>query len=372
MRKWLLFFMVAAFVVALWAPAMAQEKAVSLYGHVRFNTWYDNIENAQTLDNGTKEDDGDLQWELNEGTTRFGANFKQGDLSGHVELRPNSNSITRIWSATWDFGAGKMLVGQDYAPSFKPYGVSSREGTGSYGDTGATVRVPEIQVSFPLGPGELKIAGIKTNDPGAIQPATGGTGQADTDIIFPKFEAAYDVWIGPVHLYPYGGWQQVTDVNSANNEIDVSSWTIGSYASVGFGAFTLNGGAFYAQNYKEYGNGAGLLSVSLDANNNLLDTNTWGAGLTAVWVINDMFRLEGGYHYLDNTADDIAAGTSEQTRSMYYLNAPIYVTKNITITPEVGKKDNGTTTTRAANGTETDSDTDGSDTYFGARWVLTF
>jgi hypothetical protein len=332
-----------------------------MYGHVRFRTFWNSLENERTLASGQLEDDTDLDWSLNTGGSRFGVDFKQGDLSAKIEIRPQE-ALLRVWSATWNFGAGKFLIGHDYTPAWKSYSVAAEVSTGAYGNTGASVREALLQWSFPLGPGTLEIAGVEpdTDAAGVI------TNFAEVDVVFPKLEASYDVKFGPTHWYPYVGWQTYDEVDTSNREESVTSWTLGLYGSAGFGAFTINGGAYYAQNYAEYGNSAGRFNVSENASGGLDDTKTWGAGLSAVWVINDIFRLQGGYHYLESEPDD---GTeSQQTRSAYYLNAPIYVTKNMTITPEVGVQDEGDTT--SATGVETE--TPGSKTVIGARWVVTF
>jgi hypothetical protein len=317
------------------------------------------------LADGSLEDDGDLEWKLNRGGSRFGIDFKDGDLSARIEIRTDTDSVLRVWRATWNFGAGKFLIGHDYAPASKSVGLSARGGTGSHGDMGATWRKALLQWSFPLGPGTLEIAGIEPNVPDDPEIIANGD---DIDVTFPKLEASYDVKFGPTHWYPYIGWQTYDEVDTSNREESITSWTVALYGSWGLGAFTINGGAYYAINGDQYGIGADAYGARWNTTTDGIDdSKTYGLNISAVWVINDVFRLQGGYHYL-NSEPDTDGSSEEQTKSMYYLNAPIYVTKNMTITPGIGKKDAGTTT--AADGTETD--TRGSTTYFGARWVVTF
>lgn len=104
-------------------PATAGE--FDLYGTARMSTFYNSIESSAGVK--TKGFDEHLQ-----ANTRFGANFKNGDFGGKVELGFNSttdqainptlpgtnpqkgNLYTRLAYGTWNFGAGKLTVGQDY------------------------------------------------------------------------------------------------------------------------------------------------------------------------------------------------------------------------------------------------------------------
>ncbi|MBW2066175.1 MAG: hypothetical protein JRJ03_14765, partial [Deltaproteobacteria bacterium] len=132
MKKLLIFVVAAAFVFASVLPAMAQDNSVSFYGQVYFKTWI--IDKDKEV-SATDYDDTDLEWDLHAGNTRFGANFKTGDISGTVEIRPDSgagaSNIIRVWQGTWDFGSGKLTIGQTYVPTFMPADTSV-----DYGDVG--------------------------------------------------------------------------------------------------------------------------------------------------------------------------------------------------------------------------------------------
>ncbi|MCJ7593615.1 MAG: hypothetical protein MUO52_02445, partial [Desulfobacterales bacterium] len=114
MRKLLVLLVAAAFVFTMALPAMAADKSVDLYGSVRVQTY---ILDADKENNGTAFDDSDLVWSLDDGSSRFGARFKAGDIGANVEIRPRaraanstdgSQGLLRQWHATWNFGSGTL------------------------------------------------------------------------------------------------------------------------------------------------------------------------------------------------------------------------------------------------------------------------
>ena len=106
----------AGALTALAIPAMAE---TTLYGSARMATFY-NLP-MQPATGKTAGIDEHLQ-----ANSRFGANFSNGDVGGKVEigLRDNGTAIngstttgldyTRLLYGTWNFGSGKLTVGQDY------------------------------------------------------------------------------------------------------------------------------------------------------------------------------------------------------------------------------------------------------------------
>jgi hypothetical protein len=117
MRKCLIFVFAVAFVAACVLPAMAQEKEVSLYGSVRMET-FARYWSKETAGRGGNLDRDETVFEIGD-SSRFGANFKAGNTSANVELRPfgggeggSTSSNFRQWWGQVDFTGWQLRVGQ--------------------------------------------------------------------------------------------------------------------------------------------------------------------------------------------------------------------------------------------------------------------
>lgn len=362
MKKLAILLFAAAFVCGAVLPAMAQDKSVSLYGAVYFNTYWQDRDKEVT---GTGYDDTDLTWDIDEGDTRFGANFKAGDIAAQVEIRPDSTSIMRQWWGQWDFGAGKLLIGHTWLPTFIPADAAPR-GPYAVGHIPSNVRSRQIQLAFPVGNGTLKVAAVKPNDGGAI---TGFT-SVDTDTTIPRLEAQYDIKFGPAHAKLAGGYNTYDVVDASDKEEGVDSYLLGGYFSIGFGALTFNASLYTGQNIKQWGppqSGDDSLGAAY-INNSVEDSDVLGYHASLIWVISDQFRLQGGYGAASAERKSTVAGApdDEDDKSCYYVSAPIYVTKGLVLTPYLAVVDNEDKT---VGGTKTE---EGKTTYYGARWVIRF
>ena len=116
MKKLLVLFLV----MGLAAPVMAAEW--NFYGQARMNIG-SYSRSKEFAGSGTFpasdgiNDDTDTRWAL-QTNSRVGANVKASDaISGRFEFgTSDSNVSTRLIYGTWDFGSGKLRVGQDYTP----------------------------------------------------------------------------------------------------------------------------------------------------------------------------------------------------------------------------------------------------------------
>jgi len=93
MRKLFILVGVVLLAVAFTVPARAE---VNFYGHIRFLTYMQDMSKEAT---GTNFEDTNLIWRMDDGDSRFGARFKNGDFSAIVELRPRSDTLERLWEA---------------------------------------------------------------------------------------------------------------------------------------------------------------------------------------------------------------------------------------------------------------------------------
>ena len=110
---------IAATAGALTALALPVAAETNLYGSARLATFYNFADEPTT--GKTAGIDEHMQ-----GNATFGTNFKNGDVGGKFEigLRDNGTTVngstttglisTRLLYGTWNFGEGKLTVGQDY------------------------------------------------------------------------------------------------------------------------------------------------------------------------------------------------------------------------------------------------------------------
>ncbi|MCG8567180.1 MAG: hypothetical protein MI747_19060, partial [Desulfobacterales bacterium] len=125
MKKLMLF--AAALVLLAGSTASAAEW--NFYGSARVNTFITDFENspfqpkgAPALGLATGDDTKNYEQGL-QGNARIGAKVKVNDsLKGRFEygaLQGNAN--IRLLYGEWNFGAGSLLVGQNYTPLLLPY-----------------------------------------------------------------------------------------------------------------------------------------------------------------------------------------------------------------------------------------------------------
>ena len=346
MKKLLVVLAAVAFVVAFTAPAMSADW--SFYGSSRMSTFFDSDDKVAS---GLGFDDDDLTWSL-QGNSRFGAKVKAGDINGRIEYGTGVN--LRLLYATWNFGGGELLVGQDYSPmcyfpSNQVYG----------GDTDLLPyggiyngRRPMIQ---------LKTGGFKI---ALIQPFTSavtGFAAADTDTSIPKIEASYGFGAGPLKLALMGQWNTFDVVDAANNEEGVDTYALGLGFKIPFGAVSVGGNVWMGQNT---GNTGMWTSGDNDAAWNgtqIVDNDALGYVLVVGFKASDALKFEVGYGQQAHELD--VAGSQKDETSSYYAQAVVTVAKGFFIVPEIGKVD------YQEDGAGNDQ---GDTTYFGAKWQINF
>ena len=205
MKKVSIWGIVLAFLTVSVVPALA-ETSFDFYGSARFETM--RLENSKETNNlnyitpgpgsilgkaaSANHDDSDTVWDFERATSRFGMRANAGNVSANVALRPNTSSVVRHWNATWDFGPGKVLIGQWWSPLFiiGQYNQTLFKGGGLhnyYGYDPNGCREEMIELMYPSKElGMFTIAFIKP-------PVGSVTGLAGTenDTTFPKVEATF-------------------------------------------------------------------------------------------------------------------------------------------------------------------------------------
>jgi hypothetical protein len=355
MRKLLILLAATALVVAFTLPAAAE---VSFYGDARMNTgWYSNDPDTAGVDTTDN-----VKWSQDFGCSRLGAKFQDGAVGGHVEIRPLAGAQTRLWYGWWDFGGGKLVVGQAYAPDFAPVGSAAYDCgyTPGYGDVIGSVRVPQIALWM----GSLQIAAIEPTQANKLNAAVPGSSESTG--MLPKIAANYSLKAGPAAIKLYGGFNSSEEkVLATKKTYDYTSYLFGANVRMAFGAAGLALNIYTAKNPKEYGLGADRSQAAAinAAGTDIDEVDEMGFIVDFNYKISPTMGLYAGFGQVTDELD--VAGTSEGTHTLFYVGLPITLAKNVTITPEVGQYSNeldtGAAVTKAP-----------STTYYGAYWRIAF
>ncbi|MFZ7112450.1 MAG: hypothetical protein ACOWYE_12265 [Desulfatiglandales bacterium] len=398
MKKLFVVIACAAVVVGMILPAVAADKEVNLYGSVRFMTyWQDkDKENAP----GGLHSDGDLTWDMDLGCSRFGAIFKSGDIQAHVEIRPRdrdngygdsfggyyNNETVRLWNASWNFGAGTLIIGQAYTPTFNPVSNECMLGGGGWfdgaGDMGFSVRERGIQVHFPIpaANGKLELALLRNQATvGNIINDTADyivTGAGDTDVTLPKIEARFSFATGPFSAAIFGGYNTFSEVNTTTDkEYDIDSYVIGAKFDLSLGRAFLKAGAWTGQNVENYGVGAPRASVYggavgdaryIAATDSIEDVEHFGWVAALGYKFTDIISAELSYGENYREADNALGTEDEDDNTAWVLIVPIQVAKGFQVIPQVVFED------RKDKKIDNVTTEEGERWYYGAYWQIDF
>jgi len=348
MRKLLILLAAAALVVAFTLPAAAE---VSFYGDARMNTGWTSFD-ADTPGTDTVDN---VRWAEDVGNSRFGANFKDGAVGGNVELRAQGGAQMRHWYGWWDFGGGKLIVGQTWTPTFAPVACACYEGglTAGYGDVIGSLRSPQVAVHM----GSLQIATVAPNQ------ANKGFGTSTG--MLPKIEASYSLKAGPAAIKLYGGYISTEEATLVAPTVsrDYTSYLFGANVRMAFGAAGLNFNVYTAKNPVEYGIAADRSQAATLSATDVNEVDEMGFIVDFSYKISPTMSLYVGFGQAQDELD--VPGTSEGTHTIFYAGLPITLAKNVTITPEIGQMsdelDVGAPVTAEP-----------STMYYGAYWRIAF
>jgi len=350
MRKLFILLAAVAFAFAFTTPAAAE---VNFSGFVAFETYMTSVDSP-----GTTPDADDLLWTLDRVCSRLSANFKEGPVSGYVELRPLVNSYVRHWWASWNFGAGTFGIGQTWTPEFSCIG-SVKRGCGAAGplDPACSARIPFAQLQF----GGLKIAAGEPNAPAAN--IVGG-GYTDVETSLPKLMASYNLNVGMVGLKLFGGYNTYAERDPATDQsVDIDSYVVGLTASAGLGPLTVKGMVYTGENTVEYGVGAPAFNAFWNGTAIVDESGMW-YGIDVAYKVSDMFSVAAGYQTGESESD--RPGTYEDPTTTYFANATITLAKGVTLTPEYAVVDNDEITVAGVKTEESKT------TWIGVYWQINF
>ena len=357
MKKLFVLLAAVAFVVAFTVPAMSADWG--FYGSARMYTFMDDVTPA----GANPISDDDLSWFL-QGNSRIGANVKAGDVSGRFEYGSTPN--LRLLYGAWKFGAGTLVVGQDYSPidTF----ISNQQGPAVWGgdiDGLAWGGIYDGRVAQL----KLKMASFQV---ALIQPkvVSANAGATDTDTSIPKIELSYSFKAGPLALKVLGGMNSHDDVviaGTSEKTYSVDSNVFGVMAKYATGPFSVAADFFMATNPGNYGL---LQDNSVQSafwtGTTVEDCDSTGALVVLGYKASDMIKLEAGYGMLSNEIEAAGVTTESETNS-YYVQAVITLAKGVYIVPEYGSVDYGDKEETGKAPAK-----QGDISYFGAKWQINF
>ncbi|MFO8089312.1 MAG: hypothetical protein R6U13_05700 [Desulfatiglandaceae bacterium] len=343
------------------------------YGSARMTTFWEK-RSVQRSVTGL-DDDTDMTWAL-QGNSRIGGMVKLGDVDGRFEYgHTTANGATlRLLYGQWNFGAGKLLVGQDYTPMTFWVSGQAWNGDNCLLGFGQMYQGREQQVKLTFGNFQIAAINPVTNR------AVTGFPQADIDTTIPKLAASYDIKGGPIKARISGAYQTydvVRVVAGAEDEQSVDAWQIATGAVYDMGPFFLKGDLYYGENLANMGQSSvaaatttGIAGIRADraawSGTTIVDAETLGFALIAGFKMNDSITFEVGYGQANNEIE--IGGTSvEQDVKAYYMNAAISLAKNVFIVPEIGKLDYGD-----IKQTGVPDENQGDIKYLGAKWQINF
>lgn len=268
-----------------------------------------------------------------------------------------------------------MRVGQAYAPGniFISNKVFGDDGNNlNYGGL-YTGRQEEISFKF------AKMFEIAFINPvlgydAALADGIGVAGApVNVDVILPKIEMALQY--GQENWWVQGsfGYQTYTlkdaDIGGSgvDADVDITSMVYGVGGMFNMAGFYVGAVVMGGSNAGTYGSWHETAAAPTPKFNNAgdavtgtNDTTTFGWNLVLGYTINDMLKVEGGYGYISSDNDDYDKADAAQS---YYINLPITLAPGVSITPEFGVEDGMK---------DMDDADEGSDTYFGAKWMINF
>ena len=359
MKKLFVLLGAVVMVVAFTAPAFAAEW--SFYGSARMQMFWTDRDLGDRVDPDGDDQDSDLLHSL-QGNSRIGANVKAGDnLVGRFEYGSGVN--LRILWGEYDFGGFKLGVGQHYTPV--NYFISNQ----TFGADANMLNTGGIY-DGRRGMVQARIGGFKfalvtpQSSTDILDPMTGGTfGGFDTDISWPKLEAAWAFNFGGFSGKVLGGYNQYKVVAIDRDET-LDSYILGLGLKWDIGPFWLGGDVYMGRNTGNFGmwtaspsSVAGWDSVD----EKLVDSDAFGWLFVVGFKMSDMFAFEGGLGSADFDYD--ISGADSASVSAWYVQANIAFAKGVFIVPEIGQVNFGD---------DLNGDDTGKSTYYGLKWQINF
>jgi hypothetical protein len=394
--------LIAVFAVLLFvAPAFAADWA--FYGSQRVGTWYVDRDYGDDVEINGQSDDQATELAF-QGNSRLGVKVKADKVTGQIELGLSADGFgsggdsavqTRRAYGTWKFSDNAALkVGKDYSPVTDFISNQMIDGDADLLGVGNFYGRRPAGLTLILGNFELAALtpsygyDVGSSSTGIYQLNAAGTSLSalstgDPDSYIPRFEASYNLKLGPGYIKPFGGFQYYT-VDQGNStvitdDIDVWSWVAGVSTSWNIGAFSIGGQLSYGMNEGAVQGWApgvnqapgstlsgsqsrsGSSPILKSGGDDIEDAFTTQALLVAALKFTDTIRLEAGGGYRVDESD--ASGAEKDEVWSAYLQVMFTLAPGVYLIPEVGYFD------FLEDGFGNDQ---GIQWYGGAKWQIDF
>jgi len=316
-------------------PAAASDW--NFYGSARVSTFYSKIDNDM-FKGGT--DSKNYEQNLH-GNSRIGAKVKVSDeVSGRFEYGANGgNANIRLLYGEWNFGAGKLIIGQAYTPFLVVTNQAYNYSGLNLGDTGlgyfgTIYSGREALVGLKIG--GLYIAAVEQEDDVYNTGPAGST----TKVMAPELHARY-MFKGPKWMVQVLGGVSQFEIQNGNNEANVTSYLIGAGGRLAIGPAYITGGAWTGQNAGNLIDQYGSLNPDKSGQHfarwdgtTLTDNDGYGFHFSAGFFFSKMIKMEAGYGYTNSELD--VSGSVEDDAEVYYLQSTITLAPGVIVVPEIG------------------------------------
>lgn len=253
--------------------------------------------------------------------SRIGAKVKVSDeLVGRFEYGTDNNAANiRHLYGEWNFGTGKLLVGQ--TDSLLKFSISNQvynnnSGMKKYGKVDAGRR-PMIRLTF----GDFQIA--------AVSPSVDDLGGTETQVVMPKIEAKYTLSMESFSIEAAAGYQTY----EIDDRYDVDSYVVALGGTFNFGPAYVGADGWVGRNVGPYGLACAPDDDPVIVAGELKDNDAYGLVGLIGFKVNDMVALEAGIGYVAAELDDAA---DTDNAMAYYMQAVFTLADGVTITPEIG------------------------------------
>ncbi|NLG34764.1 MAG: hypothetical protein GX548_05370 [Lentisphaerae bacterium] len=319
------------------------------------------VEDKDTADGKTFADgeDSDLNYEMGLLTTsRLGARVKVDDnVSGLMEISLAESGVNlRHLVGYWDFGPGKLSIGQTRTPVGRQDSLRTRNddlGLTAFGEP-YLGRRPLLQLEMY----GVKLAVVKPHSITNIYTSTNTTSEVDNPM--PRVEVSWTKKAGISTWDLFGGFHTYT-ISSPEEDFDVQSGMIGGGLMLKPDPVYIRAIGYYARNARQFGQylspqPASFGSAKISEDDEVIDNDVLAGALFGGYKFSDRVKAEIGYGYIQSKDD--ASGADTEKWQCYYAQATVTLYKGFTVTPEVGVMEDIETNQRV--------------TYAGAKWQANF
>ncbi len=293
------------------------------YGSARLGAWYQ----LPNEDYTGGESDFDLNYGL-QSNSRFGVDFKKGDLTAKVEYGTGVN-LRLLW-AKLDLGGFTLLVGQDYdgTSEYAAQVYSNDNGLIGYGAVDGK-RNAMVKVEMENG---WYFSFIQPTCNGlAFLPTT-----SNSDILIPKINVGYKMKLDNLSIHPTLVFQHYSyskDENGNADDAGVFSWLLAVTGKMDMDPMMLKGQISYGQNTYNMGYTGGGEAVWDAGDKEVKSSGTLALFGELGYKLTDDTTIDGGIGF-NSTSNDLM--DDSDNRMAFYIQANTKLYDKLQLVPEIG------------------------------------